>query len=180
METKHTKVINLFGGPGVGKSTTAAELFYNIKKRHLKAELVREYVKDWAWEHRKVGQYDQIYIAGKQCRRESMLYGKVDIIVTDSPILLSPFYQDYYSHIDIVKPSILKFIDYAKTTGIKYYNYYLKRETKYDAEGRYETEEQAKELDRSLQKWLREHGIGFTEIEGTKKAQFILKDVLEN
>jgi len=178
METKQTKVINLFGGPCVGKSVLAAELFYNVKKKHIKAELVREYIKDWAWEHRKVGQYDQIYIAGKQCRRESMLYGKVDIIVTDSPILLSPFYQDYYSQIDIIKPSILKFIDYAKTTGVKYYNYYIKRETKYDAEGRYETEDQAKTLDVALERWLRDHGIGFTVVKGSEKAEDILKDVL--
>lgn len=174
---KETKVINLFSGPGCGKSTLAAELYHKLKVRHIKSELVREYVKDWAWEARQVGQFDQIYIAGKQCRRESMLYGKVDVIVTDSPILLSPFYQDLYSNVDIVKPSVLKFLDYAKTTGVKYHNYLIKRETKYDAEGRYETEEEAIQVDQALERWLRDHAIRFTVIEGPNKADFILKDL---
>lgn len=41
------------------------------------AELVREYVKDWAWEGRKINVNDQIYFLGKQVRRETMLYGKL-------------------------------------------------------------------------------------------------------
>ena len=35
-----TKYINIFGGPGVGKSTTAALLFAEMKKSGLKAKLI--------------------------------------------------------------------------------------------------------------------------------------------
>jgi len=48
-----TRVINLLGGPGVGKSTAAAKLFAKYKDEGKSVELVREYVKDWAWEGRK-------------------------------------------------------------------------------------------------------------------------------
>jgi len=40
-----TKVINLFAGPGAGKSTTAAGLFAEMKRANVDVELVTEYVK---------------------------------------------------------------------------------------------------------------------------------------
>ena len=45
-----TVVINLFGGPGCGKSTIAAELFAILKKQGYEVELVTEYAKDKVWE----------------------------------------------------------------------------------------------------------------------------------
>lgn len=39
------KVINLFGGAGIGKSTFAASLFAHMKQLHLNVELVQEYAK---------------------------------------------------------------------------------------------------------------------------------------
>ena len=46
------KVINLFGGPGCGKSTTAADLFARMKLRGLSVELVTEYAKDVVWDEK--------------------------------------------------------------------------------------------------------------------------------
>ena len=43
---KHTIVVNLIGGPGSGKSTTAAGLFYNLKKLGINCEMALEYAKD--------------------------------------------------------------------------------------------------------------------------------------
>jgi len=40
--------INFFGGPGVGKSTLAAQLFGWLKAENFDAELVQEFVKTWA------------------------------------------------------------------------------------------------------------------------------------
>ena len=39
-------VINLLGSPGAGKSTTAARLFYELKMKGVKCELITEYAKD--------------------------------------------------------------------------------------------------------------------------------------
>jgi adenylylsulfate kinase-like enzyme len=44
MEKLH--VINLFGGPGTGKSTLAAALFTDLKMKGINAELVTEFAKD--------------------------------------------------------------------------------------------------------------------------------------
>jgi ABC-type multidrug transport system ATPase subunit len=70
-----TTIINLFGGPGSGKSTTAAYLYAGLKNQGVNAELIREYVKDWAYESRTVGVFDQLYFFGKQVRRETFSLG---------------------------------------------------------------------------------------------------------
>lgn len=38
--------INIFGGPGVGKSTISSGLFYQMKTRGYKVEFISEYAKD--------------------------------------------------------------------------------------------------------------------------------------
>lgn len=47
-----TRVITLWGGPGSGKSTMAAEIYARLKRQLCNVEMVREYVKGWAWEGR--------------------------------------------------------------------------------------------------------------------------------
>src|SRR4051812_8750331 len=96
MQTRKTFVVNLFGGPGVGKSTLAAEIFVTLKKRGIEVELIQEYVKAWAWDGKPVGTFDQLYILAKQLKLETRLYGKVDVVVTDSPLLFSPIYERFY------------------------------------------------------------------------------------
>jgi pantothenate kinase len=48
MSGTKTTIINVYGGPGAGKSTSAAYLYYLLKVAGKNVELVREYVKDWA------------------------------------------------------------------------------------------------------------------------------------
>jgi len=42
------KVINFYGGAGIGKSTIAADIFSKLKRKGYKTELVGEYAK-WLW-----------------------------------------------------------------------------------------------------------------------------------
>jgi hypothetical protein len=151
-----TVVINMFGGSGCGKSTTAALLFARLKLKGAHVELVREYVKYWAWNDRQVKEFDQIYLLGKQSAYESMLYGKVDYIVTDSPILLAGVYQEFKSNGEhsYVGQTAKAFMDQARQSGVVYKNFFLERSKPFDPRGRYETEEQAKEIDRFIYKYL--------------------------
>ena len=56
-----TTVINLFGAPGSGKSVNASKIYAALKETGLDAELVTEYVKQWAWEGREHTSLDQFY-----------------------------------------------------------------------------------------------------------------------
>ena len=174
-----TKVINLLGGPSVGKSTLAAEIYYKLKSAQVNCELVREYVKDWAWENRKVTTLDQPLICGKQIAAEMRLYGKVDVIVTDSPIILSPFYQEHYSGHEYISQMVEGHLGQAMRLGVIHEYYLLKRNKPYSGEGRYETEEQAKSLDLSLVKFLVRHGIDYSRIDcsDSEKADTIIRTI---
>ncbi len=45
-----TLVINMFAGPGAGKSTLAAGTFFRLKCLGVNAEIAPEYAKDLVWE----------------------------------------------------------------------------------------------------------------------------------
>lgn len=49
---KQPLVVNLWGGPGCGKSTLAAELFVTLKKSNIEVALVNEYAQELIHEDR--------------------------------------------------------------------------------------------------------------------------------
>ena len=98
MENKKTIVVNLFGGPGCGKSTIAAGLFYRLKcEGNYDCELVTEVAKDIIWNGNVELLKDQTYVLGNQYHRIWRLIGKVDVIICDSPFLLCPIYDNMKS-----------------------------------------------------------------------------------
>lgn len=90
-----TLVVNLHGGPGTGKSTTAALVFAKLKQQGVNAELVTEFAKDLAWEDRSVIRC-RPFVFGEQLWRIERLLGHVDVVVTDSPLLMDLVYSDHY------------------------------------------------------------------------------------
>lgn len=157
-----TTIINLYGGPGVGKSTSAAYLYYLLKSQGKNVELVREYVKDWAWEGRKINAYDEIYFLGKQVRHESMLFGKVEYVVTDAPVFMTSYYATLYCSAGLstgIEQAALAFYQQAREDGHQHLHIFLKREKPYQADGRYQTEEQALSVDRGVRQMLLKFNI---------------------
>ena len=78
-----TKVINFFGEPGSGKTTTALGLSYYAKLEGFSVEYVSQI-------SRKLSYLGLL----KENIRVKNLIDKVDWIVTDSPVLLSYIYAD--------------------------------------------------------------------------------------
>ena len=88
------KVINLFGGPGSGKSTVAAGIFYKMKMQHESIELVTEYAKDLLYSDflDQMMENQEVIFAEQNFRTQRLLDKGVDWVVTDSPIVLSAVY----------------------------------------------------------------------------------------
>lgn len=171
-----TTVVNLLGGSGLGKSTTGALLYGQMKSLGFHCELVREFVKEWAWAGKKVGLFGQSIIYGQQLERESMLYGKVDYIITDSPLLLCPVYQKFYQKHDTIKSVIFKDIAMAEESGVEHVNFLLRRKKAFDPRGRFETERLAKKIDKEVELFLSENNVPFVDVDvdDAQRVNFIV------
>ena len=89
---KNTLVVNLLGGPGVGKSTLTAAIFAKLKDAGVDCEMASEFAKELVWEQRNETFKDELYIFAKQAHRLFRLNGKVDVVITDRPLILTCFY----------------------------------------------------------------------------------------
>jgi hypothetical protein len=87
-------VVNLFAGPGAGKSTGAAYIFSRLKMAGVNCELVTEFAKNLVWNERMREFQDQNYIFAKQNHKLFALEGKVDVAIVDSPLLLNLIYGE--------------------------------------------------------------------------------------
>ena len=92
-----SKLINLFGGAGIGKSSIANGITYKLKKKHISCNNPYEFPKRLAWDKNIPAISDQLYVFANQHRGIAECYGKVDYIVIDSPILFSTIYHRYYT-----------------------------------------------------------------------------------
>ena len=170
-----TKVINLFGGPGSGKSTCQADLYSYMKKQGLKVEMVREVAKKWAWKNDKISPLDQLNIIGQQIQDESALYGHVDYIITDSPILLGAFYMQNNFGQTFMTNMVHDYIEFARFNNIEFSNFLMNREgLKYNPSGRYETESQVEALDNNLKLFLHKNNITYDRIDYGHRMSYIL------
>lgn len=86
-------LIDIYGCPSSGKSTLAAFLFSQLKMKNVKCELVTEFAKDLVWDNCHDALHDQAYLFGNQYHRLLRLEGKVDIVITDSPLMLNAIYN---------------------------------------------------------------------------------------
>jgi hypothetical protein len=159
-----TKIVNLFAGPGAGKSTTAAGLFYLMKLKGMNVELATEYAKDLTWSERYGCLAVQPLVFGKQLSRLERLIGKVDFIITDSPILLSVIYNSRY-------PTSFSRSVTDIFNSMPNINFYLDRKgRKYNPKGRSQTLEESKGIDLKIHSLLLDLKVPFTTILSGKTA----------
>src|SRR6056300_1055225 len=92
-----SKLVNLFGGPGIGKSGIAAGITYKLKKKHISVNNPYEFPKRLAWDNNIPAIKDNLYVFANKNRGIAESNGKMDYIVIDSPILFSTIYHTYYT-----------------------------------------------------------------------------------
>jgi hypothetical protein len=164
-------VINLFAGPGAGKSTTAAGVFCLLKLHGINAELITEFAKDLTWEKRERTLDNQLYVFAKQYHRMWRVKDQVEVMITDSPLLLSLAYGLSGKHEELVLDTFNQFSNM---------NFFIRRLKKYNPSGRNQTEGEAKTLDGVIAELLKYHRIFYTEVEGSLNAiNFIMTAVLK-
>lgn len=169
------KVINLYGGPGTGKSSCAADLFAQMKWLGYNVELVDEYAKELSWEGNSSKLEDQLYVVAKQNRKLWRLKDKVDYIITDSPIILAPLYakEDYM-------PEYFEKLTHEVFQTYDNINIYLNRIKPFSPVGRHHTEEQSKEIDKYILCMLMVRDCEFHQIDADRDAKSKILEIIEN
>ena len=167
-----TTVVNMYGGPGSGKSTVAAGVFFILKASNKNVELATEFAKDLVWEERDKTLEDQQYVWAKQRHKIQRVLGKVDLVITDSPLLLSTIYGK--------TSKIFKECVVHEDKAYQQLNYFLVREKPYIKSGRKQSELEAKKLDEEIHAMLVGAECKFKEVDGNEmvKARTIATDVL--
>lgn len=159
-----THIVNLFAGPGAGKSTLAAGIYAELKARHINCELVTEFAKELVWKEDFKQFENQFYLFGEQHNRLHKLFGKVDIIVTDYPLPLlmlyhnSPFTTEFFA-------LLIKIF-----RSMKNHNYFIKRKYDYSQIGRMHSFDEAQHLDTQTLRLLYDWDIPYERIYGDIKV----------
>lgn len=161
---KNTIVINAFAGPGAGKTTSCLEVAEKLKKQGFVTEYVQEYAKELVYDNNFImldGHYEhQFAILNEQMKRINRLYGKVDFIVTDSPILLNNTYLNEDKNTEVYSA-------YSDSVNKLYglynnFNYFVERDTSvFEKEGRIHNLEQSIAIDNELKNMLHNNQIDF-------------------
>jgi ABC-type dipeptide/oligopeptide/nickel transport system ATPase component len=153
MKDNKIRRICFYGGAGCGKSTAAASTFAALKKAGKSVEFADEYIKFWTYIPRIPQGFDSLYVQAKQINKEdTILRSGTDIIVSDSPIFLQYFYAEH--HNAPCKEQLLEIaIEFEKVYPSL--NIVLERKDEdYDEHGRYETLQQAKDIDQEFEEYL--------------------------
>ena len=161
---KHTIVINAFAGPGAGKTTSCLEVAEKLKKQGFVTEYVQEYAKELVYDNNLImldGHYEhQFDILKEQVKRINRLYGKVDFILTDSPVLLN----NTYLNEDKSTNNYVTYCENVKKIYTLYdnFNYFVERDkSAFEEEGRIHNLEQSIVIDDELKNTLHNNQIDF-------------------
>ena len=159
-------IVNLFGAPGAGKSTGAAILYAALKTAGVNAELVTEFAKDKTWEQNKSTLAAQDYIFAKQHFRIRRVVDQVDIIVTDSPLLLSSFYTGH-------DPTLGRPFHELVRHAFRHYdnlNFFICRSKPYNPAGRNQSEAESDRITLRMMNFLQRNQVSYLMVPGTTEG----------
>src|SRR6185295_3102403 len=141
------KVVNLYGGPGAGKSTAAAFLFAQLKNEGIKTELAREVAKDFIYEGREVQlARNQLLITALQyAKLKDLEHTGCEVAITDSPLGLGIVYSKKEPYYQELWQLVTKLSNEFENINVN-----ITRVKPYQKFARMQNEEEAKKLDHEL------------------------------
>lgn len=172
-------VVNLFGGPGCGKSTGAAHIFSRLKQSGISCELVTEVAKGYVWDGALNLLHDQTLVLAQQYHNLRRLEGLVDVAITDSPIILSNIYLKNDPKW-VVNTYPFELFSCALYNQFNNRNYFLRRFKAYERIGRCESENDARKLDEEIRKLVGNTIDSYKEVDGNSMGyEQIVLDIIE-
>lgn len=180
------KLIMVMGPPASGKSTLAAEVHTELKKKGLNSAFVVEAATDFIAEYGVPNSpQDQMIIFYKQLNREKMFLESKDYIICDSSSILNYFYfRSLYPNklsnkdvasINHMQKEILKHINLVDNIF-----FVPAIDTKTDDGIRFHQTSEIKKLERWIKSYLEMENINHTDLTQIKmsdRVEFILKQI---
>jgi hypothetical protein len=158
-----TKVINIIGGPGCDKSLFTSAIILYLNLHHKSVEQIPDFAKSLVWQKDYEALKNQYYIAQQQFRMIELLDGQVQYLVTECSLPQILYYNEHYPEniCDVAKTRKQIMEWYKQHTNI---TLMVERgqDRKYSHTGRFQDEEQAKEVDRGMRALLRREGVPFS------------------
>ncbi len=173
-----TKVINFIGGPGSGKSTFSYRLMAHFKIQGISCEYTGEYAKEKVWDdHLKIFD-NQLLVFAQQQHRLHRLLGKVEYIITDSPLVQFVYYLDEFTPEE--KKGTERFKAYNRLVWEEFnsfdnINFLMQRPGGFSNEGRYQDSQKANKIDSEMKEVLTSGGVPYSLLYCEKSS---LEDVL--
>jgi len=142
-----TKVINIIGGPGCNKTLFSSAIVLYLSLHGKTVETIPDYAKSLVWQQNFEVLKNQYFIAQRQYEMLSLIDGQVHFLITECSLPQVLFYNENYADniCDVTKTRDQILDWYRQNDNV---NILVDRaNTKYVRIGRFQDEEQAREVD---------------------------------
>ncbi|MDO8699742.1 MAG: hypothetical protein Q7J75_04890 [Rhodoferax sp.] len=157
-----TKVINIIGGPGCDKSLFSSAIILYLNLHHKTVESIPDYAKSLVWQRDFEALKNQYQIAQRQFEMLELLDGQVQFLVSECSLPQVLYYNEHYAEniCDVAKTRAKILQWYKQHNNV---NVMVERgDKKYIHTGRFQDEEQARNIDKALRHTLTHEGLKYT------------------
>jgi len=160
-----TKIINIIGGPGCDKSLISAAIILYLHLRNKTVETIPDFAKSLVWQRNYEVLKNQYFIAQRQYEMLNLLDGQVQFLITECSLPQVLYYNESYAQnicdVGKTRAQILEW--YHQHDNI---NIFVERgNKKYVHTGRFQNEEQAREVDQGLREMMAREKLDYTPLE---------------